>query len=443
MEQHPVPQNITSFEFRLIGDMTIRQFGFLAIGAVLAFIFWELPLPSFIRVPTSSLLAFTGVAFAFLPYEDRPLHRWALAFFRSIYSPTQYLFRKSEAVPLYLRPDFPAATQKLLPTFQVRESRQKLEEYLKTLPKNIPTALEAKESASLTKIQALMATIAALSAARASMARPAAIPVSSHLDLKLRGEPLSSSFPPSAPAKKLAFAEEGRLLFEEEKKNIPVIPYSPEKIASRSEILIEEIKRLKGAIAALHTSQPSPQTPAAAALDYQERLVTLEKQLEQVEDEKEALMRMMLKLQKEMTSKPKGVTPTEVLEKTQAVKIISAQAAKEIGLPRLTTTPNIITGVVQDKRGIFLPNILVEIKDKDGDAVRAFKTNKLGQFAAATPLANGTYTLELEDPRRQFVFDIIEVEIDGSVLPPLAIYAKSQIDLEREKIKNSLFGTTD
>src|SRR3990170_7107193 len=107
MEHHPVHQNITSFEFRLIGDMTLKQFVILATGSIFAYIFWLLPLPQIIRFPLSGLSAFSGIAFAFLPLEDRPLHRWALSFLRSIYSPTQYLFQKSEEVPFYLRPDFP------------------------------------------------------------------------------------------------------------------------------------------------------------------------------------------------------------------------------------------------------------------------------------------------------------------------------------------------
>ena len=99
MEQHPVPQNITSFEFRLIGDMTVKQFFLLTAGVIFGFIFWQLPLPTLIGKPIALFLFFLGVAFAFLPIEDRPLHRWLLAFIKSIYSPTQFFFQKSEKAP--------------------------------------------------------------------------------------------------------------------------------------------------------------------------------------------------------------------------------------------------------------------------------------------------------------------------------------------------------
>src|SRR3989338_8157320 len=121
-------------------------------------------------------------------------------------------------------------------------------------------------------------------------------------------------------------------------------------------------------------------------------------------------MRKMLWLGRGRAQRTKGGSPSEVLEKSQAVKIITAQAAKNVGLTKLTDIPNVVSGVVQDRRGAFLPNILVEIKDADGSSVRAFKTNKLCHFSAATPLENGVYTLELEDPRAEFIFDLIEVK---------------------------------
>lgn len=442
-EQHPVPQNITSFEFRLIGDMTIRQFGFLASGTISAYIFWQLPLPTLVRIPLSFLLAFLGVAFAFLPLEERPLHRWLWAFLKSVYSPTQYVFQKSEKAPLYLLPDFPSKTPKIVPIFQVAESRRKLEEYLKTLPKSLPTTLDTQEEDSLKKINALLGTLAALQPLRPTVPSvPFRSPRPSRVGLPgkviLPESPLGSLKPFSG--KKLAFGEGGRLLFEEEGKNIPTLPFSPGKIASRADLLVEEIKKLKQAIAEMQKKRPPSQAPTTEVANYQAHLTDLEKQLEQTEKEKESLMRAMLNLQKAISQKPKGVIPKEVLEKSQAVKIISPSVAKELGLPKLTDVPNIITGVVQKPGGGFLANILVEVKDEKDNSVRAFKTNKLGQFVSATPLENGTYNIEFEDPRHEFIFDIIEVKFDGSVLPPLAIYAKGPAELEKETIRQSLFG---
>ncbi|PIS12639.1 hypothetical protein COT69_02950, partial [candidate division WWE3 bacterium CG09_land_8_20_14_0_10_39_24] len=36
--QHPVPQNIMSVEFKLVGDLTVRQFMYLIIGGITVYL---------------------------------------------------------------------------------------------------------------------------------------------------------------------------------------------------------------------------------------------------------------------------------------------------------------------------------------------------------------------------------------------------------------------
>ena len=63
MEQHPVPQHIASYEFRLIGDMTLKQFAQLAAGAILGLIIYALPMPSIFKWPFIVFFGFSGFAF--------------------------------------------------------------------------------------------------------------------------------------------------------------------------------------------------------------------------------------------------------------------------------------------------------------------------------------------------------------------------------------------
>jgi len=94
MEQHPIPQQITSYEFKLVGEMTLKQFGKAAGGIVLALIVNASPLVFFIKWPLMFILAVGGLALAFVPFQDRPLETWLLAFIKSIYNPTIYLYKK-------------------------------------------------------------------------------------------------------------------------------------------------------------------------------------------------------------------------------------------------------------------------------------------------------------------------------------------------------------
>lgn len=93
MEQHPIPQNISSYQFRLVGDMTLKQFFELAGGIVVGLIFYSSPLLPIIKWPFAIISVILGIALAFLPLEERPLERWIIAFFRAIYSPTLYYWR--------------------------------------------------------------------------------------------------------------------------------------------------------------------------------------------------------------------------------------------------------------------------------------------------------------------------------------------------------------
>lgn len=99
MEQHAVPQNITSYQFRLVGDMTLKQFLELAGGFVLAYIFFISNLLFFIKWPLVILSVLLGISLAFFPVEERPLDQWIINFLKSIYSPTRFIWKKSSTPP--------------------------------------------------------------------------------------------------------------------------------------------------------------------------------------------------------------------------------------------------------------------------------------------------------------------------------------------------------
>lgn len=94
MEQHPIPQQITSYEFKLVGEMTLKQFAKAAGGIIIAMMINASPLIFFIKWPLIFIFAAGGLALAFVPFQDRPLETWMLAFLKSIYNPTMYIYKK-------------------------------------------------------------------------------------------------------------------------------------------------------------------------------------------------------------------------------------------------------------------------------------------------------------------------------------------------------------
>lgn len=95
--QHLLPQDISSYRFRLIGDMTIKQFASLGVCIVLAIIVYSFPLPFFFKYPLVFAFILLGIGMAFVPVQGRSLDVWLVAFIKSIYSPTQYTWKKTPA----------------------------------------------------------------------------------------------------------------------------------------------------------------------------------------------------------------------------------------------------------------------------------------------------------------------------------------------------------
>lgn len=98
MGPHPIPQNVTSFQFKLVGDMTLKQFIYLASGCTTAYVIFVFFARDYPIVAWPLIIIFTllGIAFAFLPFESRPLDHWVRAFLKAIYSPTKRVWKKNK-----------------------------------------------------------------------------------------------------------------------------------------------------------------------------------------------------------------------------------------------------------------------------------------------------------------------------------------------------------
>lgn len=162
MEQHAIPQQISSYQFRLVGDMTLKQFFQVAAGALVAILFYSTPLHPLIKWPIIIFSFSMGAALAFLPFQERPLSIWIVSFFRSIYSPTMFLWKSSVSPVSY----FTEETSPALQTPAVKSPRQiELESYLEKTPdqkSGFLSSLEAAEQNFLSNISKLLGGSAAI-----------------------------------------------------------------------------------------------------------------------------------------------------------------------------------------------------------------------------------------------------------------------------------------
>ncbi len=129
-KQHAVPQNIMDVEFKLIGDLTMRQFAYLLMAGIGAYLSYIIFIGLF-RFPLVFLIAASGLGFAFLPVQERGLDEWVVNFFKAIFLPTERIWKKQPQLPSAFMYDNISVVKQELITLAPTSSRRKLEEYLK------------------------------------------------------------------------------------------------------------------------------------------------------------------------------------------------------------------------------------------------------------------------------------------------------------------------
>ncbi|MBI2028658.1 MAG: PrgI family protein [Candidatus Levybacteria bacterium] len=397
MEDHPIPQDVTGFQFKLIGNMTIKQFSYLITGIVFAWLILQMPIFFIIKFPISVFFAVVGISLAYLPVEGRPLDAMISHFIKALISPTQFVYQKAGG-QLYFPSIHPAQKKEIkkLPP----SDNDRLKMYLRSLPRHPGNKLDDKEAN-------FLASLSNLTSASQKAIAPSP-----------KNQPMPRFINPPTPAPMKANNPKSLV-------NKPQIPTILEKPPEPIKIQIPVVQK---------------QTEQKQSEDLSHKKVSeLESKLQEVNSQKEQLAQELLSLRQKMETKPKNVfTPSTAVPKTETKNVIRIpqNMGKNIGLPITPSAPNLVTGIVKDSRDNMLANILVEVKDKEGNPVRAFKTNELGRFISATPLINGIYTIEFEDPRKIHKFDAVEITVKGDIIMPLEVVS---IDT-REELRKSLFG---
>ena len=156
MEQHPIPGAITAYKFKLVGDMTLKQFLELAAGVVSAWVLFNSGANFAIKWTLGPVLAFFGFALAFLPIEDRPLDQWIINFVKAIYSPTQFIYRPEvKKLAIFETVKKTLAAGPIL----IKQNQGQLREYLESLPLSSTSAFDQAEAKYLEHISNLFSAL--------------------------------------------------------------------------------------------------------------------------------------------------------------------------------------------------------------------------------------------------------------------------------------------
>lgn len=446
MENHPIPQDVTGFQFRLIGDMTVKQFAYLAAGVVMAWVFFSLPIHFLIKSPFVLLCASLGASLAFVPIEGRPMDLMLMNFLKALTSPNQFVYQKMGG-KLFPERHVETQTSKQKP----QRSSEKLESLLSSIQKEPKNKLDEKELAFFKSLP-----LPGVS----SRQTPQQPPHSTSQPQIIPQTPIHADTPPSSEKKSFDKDIKSSLepkdttpqiisAHEIQKSSAAQVPQasSSEHIIRQEKMLEHEKETIKKPLATVQKPTQLSSTPSPThSTITPEAVEILQKQLDDMLSQKAHLEKQLAELVAKL--QPKPTTPifapktiqqpiTQVKKDASHIHQIPKNMASKLGIPFTPDVPNLIAGIVKDARGNILPNILIEVKDKEDNAVRAFKTNSLGQFASATPLVNGTYTISFEDPQGNHDFETIDLTANGMLIPSLEIIS---IDA-REELRRSLFGS--
>jgi hypothetical protein len=442
MDQHPIPQDVTGFQFKLIGTMTVKQFGYVASGVIMAVILYYLPINSAIgillKVILIPLLGSSGVIVSFVPIDGRPIDLMATNFAKAVFSPNQYVYHRQgrqlsfsslsfAKAPTAKKAQEKAQTRSTMASKQLDQKEEKLRALLLNSRGRMQNDIDKKEAAFLKTLVPTVAPAPAVMPPPVTMRAPQIAP-----PLMIKPLPMVSPkavLPPAPPIKQ-------QLTTTAPAPTPSALPPKspPDDLSKKESELTQALSQAK--------QEESISTTPAAHTVAQQKITTLSQQIQVIHSQKQQLEKELSHLQNQLATQ-KGIPaplpiqppPGQPLQDPQHVRVLPQDVTKKAGLPHISDSPNVVVGIVKDPRGNILPNMLVEVKDKDGNPVRAFKTNQLGQFASATPLSPGTYTIELEDPKKQQRFDVIQITANNQILLPIEIISHDA----REELRKQLF----
>lgn len=394
MREHPIPQDITSYRFHIIGSMTLKQFGELALGVIIAMIFYKtnlvFPIKWFFILASVGM----GAAAAFVPIEERPLDHWIITFFRIMYKPTQFFWRKMPTIPAPFLYEPSSAITNQAPELDLTPVRRdRIKQYLQSV--KTPALQNAEEVDQNSRIQNILETFKTQPVTTVSTVKH--VEQKPDLSVRVRKMRTDTVIPPTTSTEVTLFTApplEMPVPTPQTDLQMDTVPGDtlPSETTTHpqpgiSEVVIPEQQAITIENAHAAAVEPLLSTPAAVAPIGDRAYIP--------------------------TQQP-AATPDPTMAQ-------AAPASFNTQLPFPTTPdiPNKLVGMVLSPTAELITDAIVEIHAADGTILRAVKTNALGQFFISTPLTDGQYTLVVE--KDGVAFEPQHITLTGGIVPPIEV----------------------
>lgn len=393
MREHPIPQDITGYRFHIIGSMTLKQFAEIGIGVAIAAVFYSTNLPAIIKWPFIGISIALGAAAAFLPIEERPLDHWIITFFKVLYKPTVFYWKRKPNIPTGLSYTAHGPITPLEPEIDLSPiRRQRIKEYIGSVahPHSEPFDLSNTEQERVASILSSFTTQPVVTA----VADPTPQPTQEKPDLEVRIRKLRPNPAETVVYSTAVSAPQAAAITPE-----PTGHISPPQTPVQAPIPQATPVTTVGAINTTNTISANPEPEHSSPPDLSPPIAPQAEQVEQVQLPTTAI------------SQPEP--------QIQPVVNQSVSYNTDLPFPSTPTEPNKVVGMVLTPENDLISDAIVEIQMSNGTVARAVKSNALGQFFITTPLAAGEYTIMVE--KDGFTFSPLQLVLSDQIVQPIEI----------------------
>lgn len=379
MREHAIPQDVTGYRFHIIGSMTLKQFAEVGAGVIVGVLIYTTNLPAIIKWPMICIVVGLGAAAAFVPLEERPFDHWIVTFFKVLYKPTKFFWKRQSKVPEAFLFNANVATQNTPSELDLRPARrERIKEYL-TSVEPLPQ-LNQLDTNELNRLSEIMNAFSTVQAQTLSVNKGAHKP-----DLKVRVRTIK---PHTAD---LDFIQD-RLEQQQKEQTL---------VAEETQAEVE-VQQQKQQLQVQQVAQEI-QIPEVEEISIEGNPITAED----------------VAYQNGNGNADERAYVGAIDTAAPAAAGQSATTNVDLPFPSPPTEPNKLVGMILSQTNNLINDAIIEIVDETGRVARAVKSNALGQFFITTPLADGTYAISVEHDGYQF--EPISLQLQGNVVPPIEI----------------------
>ena len=394
MRQHPIPQDITNYKFHLIGSMTLKQFGELAAGVIVAVIIYSTNLIGIVKWGLILFVVGLSALIAFVPIEERPLDHWIITFFKNLWRPTKFFWKRKNEIPDFMNYKIHQINQEFnSPEVDFNPARkQRIHEYLSSIPKN-GEQLDDWDKAENQKIGQLISSFDEVEVDDEDVEIVPEKKEKPNLKTRVRNLKAPSRLNPEQNIDIPEIQEQTNL---DKELNLDLTPKQNQIIENQN--YTEEENGLN-----------IPETEIKESLEKQnfakdtEEIIVQDSENEQIQTENE---------ESELA-----------MDENLSQELVASKINQNLPIPTRPDVPNKLAGMVFNQAGEIISNALIEIKNEQGQSNRIVKSNQFGQFFIKTPLENGKYKIHIENSDYQF--EPFDLELKGKIIPPIEIRALS------------------